>query len=154
MSTVLFLCTGNFYRSRFAEIYFNWLAAQRKSPWLADSRGLALDPNNIGPLSSHTRMALARMKIPLPEPLRMPCDIVLADLERADLIVAVKEAEHRLLMMRRFPEWADRVEYWHVHDLDCATSDQALPQLEQQVVALVERLHAPLPDIRPIPHRG
>ena len=141
MPTVLFLCTGNYYRSRFAEIYFNWLAAQRQSPWQADSRGLALDPNNMGPLSSHTRQILARMKIPVPEPLRMPCDVALRDFQKADLIVAVKEAEHRLLMTRRFPDWADRIEYWHVHDLDCATSDEALPQLERHVVALIERLH-------------
>src|SRR6266446_4485609 len=49
--TVLFLCTGNFYRSRFAEIYFNWLAPREKLLWRADSRGLALDPTNFGPLS-------------------------------------------------------------------------------------------------------
>ncbi|MSR59513.1 MAG: low molecular weight phosphatase family protein, partial [Planctomycetaceae bacterium] len=54
MPTVLFLCTGNYYRSRFAEVYFNWLAAQRGSVWRADSFGLALDPNNPGPLSGHT----------------------------------------------------------------------------------------------------
>lgn len=40
--TVLFLCTGNYYRSRFAEIYFNALAAQRGSPWRADSRVAAV----------------------------------------------------------------------------------------------------------------
>lgn len=29
MKRVLFLCTGNCYRSRFAEICFNWHAEQR-----------------------------------------------------------------------------------------------------------------------------
>ena len=43
---ILFLCTGNFYRSSFAEIYFNWLAPREKLLWRADSRGLALDPTN------------------------------------------------------------------------------------------------------------
>ena len=38
---VLFLCTGNYYRSRFAEILFNQLAPTRGLNWRADSRGLA-----------------------------------------------------------------------------------------------------------------
>jgi protein-tyrosine phosphatase len=139
-STVLFLCTGNFYRSRFAEIYFNWLAPRENLPWRADSRGLALDPANYGPLSIHTRRGLAALGIPLPDPLRDPLDAALPDFEAARLIVALKEAEHRRLMQSRFPTWAERVEYWHVHDLDCAQAAEALPQVKQHVEELVFRL--------------
>ena len=57
-----------------------------------------------------------------------------------DLIVAVKEAEHRPLLKRNFPAWAERVEYWHVHDLDCATPNEALPELAAKVEELVSRL--------------
>ena len=64
--TVLFLCTGNFYRSRFAEIYFIWLAGREKICWQADSRGLALDPNNIGPISIHTRNRSKATSSPTP----------------------------------------------------------------------------------------
>ena len=39
---VLFVCTGNYYRSRFAEAVFNHLAAARGLPWRAVSRGLAV----------------------------------------------------------------------------------------------------------------
>jgi protein-tyrosine-phosphatase len=51
--TVLFLCTGNYYRSRFAEILFNSVAAPMGLPWRASSRGLAIERgvNNIGPMS-------------------------------------------------------------------------------------------------------
>jgi protein-tyrosine phosphatase len=140
IETVLFLCTGNFYRSRFAEIYFNWLAPHENLPWRADSRGLALDPANYGPLSIHTRRELQSLGIPLPEPLRDPRDAALADFEAARLIIALKEAEHRRLMKARFPAWAERVEYWHVHDLDCALPTKALPQVRQHVEELVLRL--------------
>jgi len=37
-NTVLFLCTGNYYRSRFAEILFNAVAAKEGLGWRADSR--------------------------------------------------------------------------------------------------------------------
>ena len=40
---VLFLCTGNYYRSRFAEVLFNSVAGKLGLPWRASSRGLALE---------------------------------------------------------------------------------------------------------------
>ena len=43
MNKILFLCTGNYYRSRFAEHLFNWLATKQGLDWQADSRGLALE---------------------------------------------------------------------------------------------------------------
>ena len=60
----------------------------------------------------------------------------------ADIVVALKEAEHRGMMAQQFPLWQDRIEYWHVDDLDCAQAHEALPYLEEQIHALVERLRA------------
>ena len=50
---ILFLCTGNHYRSRFAEILFNFVAGRMGLPWKAFSRGLALERgvNNVGPMA-------------------------------------------------------------------------------------------------------
>ena len=138
--TVLFLCTGNYYRSRFAEVYFNWLSRREKLAWQADSRGLALEPANPGPISSHTRVYLKELGIPLPEPLRHPIDAAETDFRAAKLIVALKEAEHRPLMQSRFPNWVERVEYWRVHDLDCALPTEALPQIKEHVEELFDRL--------------
>ena len=42
-NTVLFLCTGNYYRSRFAEVLFNSVDGKMGLPWRASSRGLALE---------------------------------------------------------------------------------------------------------------
>jgi protein-tyrosine phosphatase len=141
-STVLFLCTGNYYRSRFAEVLFNHLAANLGLNWRAVSRGLALEmgADNIGPMSVHAVQRLMSLGIRLDDYLRLPLAVSEADLTGADLIVALKEAEHRPLLQRRFPVWAERVEYWHVHDLDCATALEALPSIERDVLTLASRL--------------
>ena len=140
--TVLFLCTGNYYRSRHAEVVFNHEARLAGLPWRAESRGLALEfgANNVGPMSRATQARLAALGIPHEPYLRLPLRVTADDLTGAHLVVALKEAEHRPLMSDRFPKWAAAVEYWTVHDLDCAGPETALPQIEHHVRGLVARL--------------
>src|SRR6266850_7776828 len=95
MKTVLFLCTGNYYRSRYAEILFNWKARQCGLTWKADSRGLDPDPLNPGPMSRDTMAALRKLGIPFDKHLRQPLLVTFADFEAAHHVVAVKESEHR-----------------------------------------------------------
>jgi protein-tyrosine phosphatase len=138
--SVLFLCTGNYYRSRFAEILFNWHATERGLTWKADSRGLAIDACNVGPISRHTMASLKSRGITSDTCARFPISLTEADLAAADRVIAVKEHEHRPLVERKFPMWCDRIEYWHVHDIDYATPEVAIPHLEREVVALLERI--------------
>ncbi len=51
--TVLFLCTGNYYGSRFAEVLFNSVAGKMGLAWRASSRGLARERgvHNVGPMA-------------------------------------------------------------------------------------------------------
>ena len=140
MNTILFLCTGNYYRSRFAEIFFNHHAEQRGVPWRASSRGLALNPLNPGPISRHTVERLASHGIPVESNLRLPLDATYNDFDAAHHVVAVKEVEHRPLIRSRFPTILNRVEFWQVHDVDCAGPDVAMPHLESEVMGLMERL--------------
>ncbi len=142
MKRVLFLCSGNYYRSRFAEIFFNWNAEQRGLPWRAESRGLALDSRNSGPLSRHTSAHLAARGISWAEYLRSPMPVTEADFVAAARVIAVKAAEHRPIVEAHFPAWRDVVEYWHVHDLDCATPAETFAQLEQEVMQLLAGLSA------------
>src|ERR1700757_1758513 len=115
----LFLCTGNYYRSRYAEILFNSVAGKMSLPWKASSRGLALERgvNNVGPMEVSAVQALeARGLRAVAELGRFPIQATVAAFEAAHWIVALKGAEHLPLLQERFPGWAERVEFWHVDD--------------------------------------
>jgi protein-tyrosine phosphatase len=142
MKRVLFLCTGNYYRSRFSEIFFNWHAEQRDLRWRAESRGLALVRSNPGPISPYAVARLRHHGIPIDTYQRFPLDAANHDFESAAYIVAVKQTEHRPLVEARFSSWLERVEFWEVHDLDCAGPEEAMPHLECEVMGLIERLAA------------
>jgi protein-tyrosine phosphatase len=140
--TVLFLCTGNYYRSRFAEILFNTTAARHGLPWRAESRGLALElgVNNVGPLSAHAIQRLNQLGIPFDAYLRMPRQVEEVDLKQAQLVIALKHEEHRPILLVRHPHQVERVEYWNIHDLQDASPAEALPELERAVHDLIHRL--------------
>ena len=143
MKQVLFLCSANYYRSRFAEHVFNWLASRRNLLWRADSRGLEVGHWGVlGPISSYTVEGLNERGIPINGNHRQPEQLTLDDLTKSELVVALKEAEHRAMMTDLFPEWEDVVEYWHIHDLDCAEPEESLPILENHVQDLVDRLES------------
>ena len=132
---ILFLCTGNYYRSRFAEILFNALASRQGLNWQAFSRGLALERgiNNRGPISRDAVKALEVRGIPLPGVHRFPRQVERHDLDQADVIIALKEAEHRPYMQQKFADWADRVHYWHVHDMVPSRQYDPLREIEREV---------------------
>ena len=136
--TVLFLCTGNYYRSRFAEVLFNSVAGKMGLPWLASSRGLALERgvNNVGPMAASAIKALEAMGVRAADAVtRLPGQVTSDDLERAALIVALKHAEHLPLLQERFPAWAEKVEFWQVDD-----APEVLALIEQEVMGLVARI--------------
>jgi protein-tyrosine phosphatase len=141
-SQVLFLCTGNYYRSRFAELLFNQRAKEASLSWTAASRGLALErgSKNVGPISALALQGLVARGIWTPEEMRFPLQVCEQDLRLAHLVIALKETEHRPLLVQRFPLWPDRIEYWHIDDLDVATSETALAAIDQEVIKLLARL--------------
>jgi protein-tyrosine phosphatase len=141
MRTVLFLCSANYYRSRFAEHFFNWHAESNILPWRAKSKGLAVGRyGNIGPISRYTIERLNEIGIPINNNSRFPQQVTEQHLSDASLVIALKEAEHREMLEESFTDWAGQVEYWHIDDLDCADPKDALPELENEVLALLERL--------------
>lgn len=119
---VLFLCTGNFFRSAFAEHYFNFLAARNRGlpegdprrkqvVWQAESRGL--DPSQLTASQRAARMShytVARLKqlgVPVREeprtglPAHQPTLLTIEDLQRFDRVIAMHDPSHRP-MLRKF----------------------------------------------------
>lgn len=145
MPTILFLCTGNYYRSRYAELLFNHLAQQASLPWRAESRGLLVKPGvNPGPIAAPTLAALhlAGIEPPQADAERYPVQVSTHELAAANRVVALKEAEHRPLLAEGYPGWENQVIYWHIHDLDQASADHALGEIADLVQGLVAGLAA------------
>jgi len=135
---VLFLCTGNYYRSRFAEEMFNHEARIASLNWRASSRGLAPEPSpeNVGAISTFALRALNDRSISPAE--RFPIVCTIGDLESADRVIALKEAEHRFFLQQRFPGWENRTSYWHVDDIDVAEPADAIAMIDRLVHELIK----------------
>jgi len=136
--SVLFLCTGNYYRSRFAEVLFNSVAGKMGLSWKASSRGLALERgvNNVGPMALEAIGALEALGVCAGDAgARMPAQVTTDELERADRVVALNRDEHLPLLQQRFPAWAEKVEFWQVVDVS-----GALALVEREVMGFVARI--------------
>jgi protein-tyrosine phosphatase len=139
---VLFICTANYYRSRYAEAVFNHFAGLLRLTWSAVSRGLNVDAVMEGDLSRYTREEMDRLGLAPSLTGARRTALALRDLEAADHVIALKELEHRPMMAAQFPDWADRIEYWDVHDLDCATAEETLSRIYDKVKVFAAHLAA------------
>lgn len=139
---VLFLCTGNYYRSRYAEEVFNHRARLEGLGWVSFSRAVAekLSPENVGPISPHALQALQVKGIEAAGAGRNPVLCNVADFTDAELVVALKEAEHRPMIEHRFSAVAGRIEYWDVDDIEFLDPPTALGKIDELVRVLIGRL--------------
>jgi predicted translation initiation factor SUI1 len=102
--------------------------------WQATSKGLALETgiHNIGPMATSAIQALEALGVvDDPALTRFPASATAADFETAHFVVALKRDEHLPLLRKRFPDWADRVEFWQVDDVPAA-----LNLIEREIMSL------------------
>lgn len=134
MKRMLFLCTGNYYRSRFAEEYFNHHADLLGLPWQGDSRALArclAATGNVGPISRYARCELERRGITMRAAGREPIRAEPHDLVSADHIIALSRHEHEPMVREHFAEFASRIRYYEIGDVGVAEPGTALSRLVQ-----------------------
>ena len=136
---VLFICTGNFYRSRFAEAVFNSLAAARKLSWRAFSRGLAIHWAE-GRLSPIVVEGLAVRGIQRRHTGTDRVQLTAGDFDSSTIRIAMSRAEHLPMMRSQFPNWADKIQYWQIEDVPKTSPEVALPAIESKVIDLLDHL--------------
>jgi len=143
MKNILFICTGNYYRSRFAEEYFNHLAVQKQLPWQAHSKGLSENMpslNNPGPISMHTLEAMKERGLTGKNLERYPRPLRREDFAKADRVIAMSEIEHKPMIKGRFLAQAGMVEYFEVGDLPLETPEMAIGKIANLVDKLVVKI--------------
>lgn len=123
MKRILFICSGNYYRSRLAEILFNHEARAAGLACEAQSRGL-LRVGEIKGLSSHATAYLKEQNLEsLAEDPRNPLALDVEDLTEADLVVALNRSEHQPMVEQKFASLAKalhktgKLRYWNVYDI-------------------------------------
>jgi protein-tyrosine phosphatase len=120
---VIFICTGNFYRSRLSEELFNYYVQQTDLPWEATSRGL-VEASGLRGISPFAFEYLDKMGLtPNVDPTRNPQQIKVSDLEDATLLIALNRDEHEPMLRERFGqipkilEQNARLRFWNVCDV-------------------------------------
>lgn len=145
MDTVLFLCTGNYYRSRFSEEYFNYRAIGSSMKWRADSRGLQQNMstlNNVGSISSTALESLREIDISPIMASRMPLSVSIRDFQNSTKIIALCEREHRPLMADLFPMYENMIEYWDIEDRPLWRPEHALPLLQIRIDDFIRQINS------------
>ncbi len=140
---VLFLCTGNYYRSRLAEEIFNFLAQQNGLEFKASSKGLA--PNlktigNRGPIAPIAVHCLEAAGYPVRSRRRWPKSVSQRDFETAMLVVGLNQPEHQPMVLERYPSFAQRVTYWQIPDVGEMPASTAFTLILAQVQILLKSL--------------
>ena len=141
--SVLFLCTGNYYRSRIAEELFNYLARQTLPEWKAYSRGLRRDMSasgNEGPISVYTVDYLESIAVPVVGKERYPLSLTEKEVRFFSHIIAMYDAEHRPMVEQHFPLILKQVTFWDIKDIELEPPESAIARLHNNVEALVESL--------------
>ncbi|MDB2481529.1 hypothetical protein N9W84_00015 [bacterium] len=125
---VCFVCTGNYYRSRFAEAVFNHLAEECDVGHVAESRGFQISAadevaKKYGELSPYTRDRMDELDIEERHTSSERQMIKKEDLKLFDLFIILDRSEH-FSMVKEFVgedeemiDSAKNFKYWGVKDV-------------------------------------
>ena len=137
---VLFICTGNFYRSRLAEALFNFYSSKNNSAWKAFSRGL--DLTTLTPSQKQSRISeltikgLESLEVPTSFAGGRPTQLTVSDLDRSSIIVALNQSEHRPVLEKKYPAQKSKITYWEIGDSKTLNPTQAIELINNNVKAI------------------
>ena len=139
---ILFLCTGNYYRSRFAEEYWNHRARRAALAWWADSRALASPPSlgNPGTMSADALAELARLGVRVRCAERAPRPVRAEEFALYARVIALDGDEHRPMLAASHPAEVERVEFWDIGDVWKERPAAAMPRLVLRLERLLDEL--------------
>lgn len=146
---VLFLCTGNYYRSRLAEELLRGYSAVIRLDLVCDSAGLGPIPNpiNIGPMRLEAVEYLLVRGMNPDSVARFPRKCHESDILLSDIVIGMNEPEHRRMVEGQFlGRVHERVRYWRVPDMDEDPDGMGPGLMEQNVKELLREILARLAD--------
>jgi len=130
---IIFVCTGNSYRSPMAEV----LLKKVRGDLEVESAGTQL----AGMIAPNAKKFLERENA-LEKLKRTPEGIDQKNLEEYDLIVAMKQ-NHKNEILRRYPQMEDRIEVWNIDDpiyLSYGSDEEVFEEIKKRVMALAESI--------------
>lgn len=137
---VVFICTGNFYRSRYAEAYFNCKAAWKKAPYKAISRGFRVDPD-LGPISTFALLRIVERGISADCFENRAKMLYQGDIESNDIAICMYEKEHKPMAEIFCESVEDRIIYWNIPDINENSSNKTLDLIEKNVDNLFDTIY-------------
>jgi len=141
---VLFLCTGNYYRSRLAEALFNFYSQEKKLHWKALSHAINIDAltptQKASGVSEIVLKGLENLGIPLSFANEVPTPLTQNDLETNPIVVALSRQEHQPVLEKQFPTQKSKIQYWDIGDSKVLESTQTIPMIQTHVQKLIESL--------------
>ncbi len=143
MKQILFLCSGNYYRSRFCELYFNALAERSRLSWRADSSALLRDlsdTGNVGAIAKEVIEKLNELGVESLAHPRMPKIATAKQICTANRVYAASRVEHAPMVEEHFLEQADLIEFFEVEDVPIMQPEEAFELLCKDVERVIEEL--------------
>jgi len=128
---ILFVCTGNSYRSPVAEALLKKVRGNLEVESAGTQPAGMIAPNARKFLERES--ALEKLK-------RTPEGLDQKNLEEYDLIVAMKQ-NHKNEILRRYPQMGDRIEVWNVDDpiyLPHGSDEDVFEEIKRKVIELAE----------------
>ena len=138
MKKYLFICTKNFYRSRFAESYFNYLSNRYEVDAMSKSAGLKIHladekASKEGEISLIAKNKLDSMGISSEFYSKKREKLTEKMLENSDYIIVMDEDEHFSMFLEHFPKYIKKVIFYRAKDIEHCDADITLNYIKKMI---------------------